>query len=101
MTILADPAGTLRVVRSGTSALATAGSGDVLTGLIAATIARGHDPLEAGALAAHLHGVAGSRLETYAPSSELAAGIDSILHRLRRLEDDAGEEAGAQPDQVR
>ncbi len=101
MTILADPAGTLRVVRSGTSALATAGSGDVLTGLIAATIARGHDPLEAGALAAHLHGVAGSRLETYAPASELTTGVDSILHRLRRLEDDARDETGVVSDQVR
>jgi len=39
--------------------LATAGSGDVLAGLIAATIARGHDALSAGALAAHLHGRAG------------------------------------------
>jgi len=101
MTILADPAGTLRVVRSGTSALATAGSGDVLTGLIAATIARGHDALEAGALAAHLHGVAGSRLETYAPASELTAGVDSILHRLRRLEDDARDDIAADAEQER
>lgn len=85
-TVLADPSGTLRVVRSGTAALATAGSGDVLTGLIAATIARGHDPLQAGALAAHLHGLAGARLETYAPALELTTGVASILQRLRQLE---------------
>ncbi|MFI5034904.1 MAG: NAD(P)H-hydrate dehydratase [Acidimicrobiales bacterium] len=84
-TVLADPAGMLRVVRSGTAALATAGSGDVLTGLIAATIARGHGPLEAGALAAQLHGRAGARLETYAPASEVATNVDAILHRLQRL----------------
>jgi len=85
-TVLADPAGTVRVVRSGTAALATAGTGDVLTGLIAATIARGHDPLEAGALAAHLHGLAGAQLDTYAPASDVALDVASILHRLQRLE---------------
>ncbi len=85
VTLIADPTGTLRVVTSGSSALATAGTGDVLTGLIAATVARGHDPLSAASLAAHLHGLAGSRLETYAPASEVAAGVDSILHRLERL----------------
>lgn len=83
-TILASPIGTLRVVRSGTPALATAGTGDVLAGLIGATIARGHDPLSAGALASHLHGLAGSGLETYAPASELPDGISSIVDRLKR-----------------
>lgn len=86
ITLIADASGTLRVVNSGSSALATAGTGDVLTGLITATIARGHDPLTAAALAAHLHGLAGARLETYAPASEVATGVDSILHRLQRLE---------------
>jgi NAD(P)H-hydrate epimerase len=78
-TIVAGPDGTLRVVCSGTAALATAGTGDVLAGLIGATIARGHAPLEAAALAAHLHGRAGSRLATYAPASELPAAITAVL----------------------
>jgi hydroxyethylthiazole kinase-like uncharacterized protein yjeF len=78
-TVLASPDGTLRVVCSGTAALATAGTGDVLAGLIGATIARGHDPLEAAALAAHLHGRAGSRLATYGPASELPAAVTEIL----------------------
>lgn len=78
-TVLADPSGTLRVVRSGTPALATAGSGDVLSGLIASTLARGHDPLTAGALAAHLHGRAGARLAIYAPSSDLPTEVTRIL----------------------
>ncbi len=81
-TVLADPAGTVRVVRSGTAALATAGSGDVLSGLIAATIARGHDPLSGAALAAHLHGRAGARLATYAPASALLETIAAVLTEL-------------------
>lgn len=44
------------VVRSGDSRLATAGTGDVLTGLIAAHLALGADPLRAAASAAQLHG---------------------------------------------
>ncbi len=82
-TILANPSGTLRVVMSGTPALATAGSGDVLAGLIAATIARGHDALNAGALAAHLHGRAGARMGVYAPSSDLPVEVREILDQLR------------------
>ena len=61
-TIIAHPRGALRVVTSGTASLATAGSGDILSGLIAATIARGHEPFEAAALAAHLHGRAGATI---------------------------------------
>ena len=81
-TVLCDPSGTLRVVRSGTAALATAGTGDVLAGLIGATIARGHDPLSAGALAAHLHGRAGARMATYAGASELPAAVRAILREV-------------------
>ena len=44
---------------TGNSGLATGGSGDVLTGLIAALLGQGIAPLEAAQLGAHLHGVAG------------------------------------------
>lgn len=81
-TIVADPLGTLRVVRSGTAALATAGSGDVLAGLIGATIARGHSTLEAGALAAHWHGLAGAKLSPYGAASELPEALSQVLTGL-------------------
>lgn len=81
-TVIASPEGTLRVVRSGTAALATAGTGDVLAGLIAATAARGHDALTASALASHLHGRAGTRLAPYAPASALIPEVTSILRAL-------------------
>jgi len=44
---------------SGSPALATAGTGDVLAGVIGALLAQGLGPLEAGALGAYLHGRAG------------------------------------------
>jgi len=44
---------------SGTPALATAGTGDVLAGITGALLAQGLGPLEAGALAAFVHGRAG------------------------------------------
>lgn len=46
---------------SGTSAMAKGGSGDVLTGVIAALTASGADPLHAAAYGAYLHGKAGER----------------------------------------
>ncbi len=79
ITVLGDPNGTFRVVNSGTPALATAGTGDVLAGLIAGAIARGHDVLSAGALSAHLHGRAGSAMAPYAPASTLLAGVTRVL----------------------
>ncbi len=39
--------------------MATGGSGDVLTGLLAARLAQGDDPAYAAQLAVHLHGLAG------------------------------------------
>ena len=81
-TIVANPDGAVRVITSGTPALATAGSGDVLAGLIGATIARGHDEFNAAALAAHLHGRAGARLALYAGASALPAAIAEILEEL-------------------
>jgi NAD(P)H-hydrate epimerase len=59
-TIVADPSGAVRFVNAGSPALATAGTGDVLSGVIAAFIARGVAPLDAAALGAHVHGRAAS-----------------------------------------
>ena len=44
------------VIMSGNSALAKAGTGDVLTGMIAALLAQGVDPVQATSTAAYIHG---------------------------------------------
>jgi hydroxyethylthiazole kinase-like uncharacterized protein yjeF len=59
-TAVADPSGRVLLARAGTPSLATAGTGDVLSGVIGALLARGVPPLEAAALGAHLHGRAGA-----------------------------------------
>jgi hydroxyethylthiazole kinase-like uncharacterized protein yjeF len=82
-TVIANATGVLRVVNSGTSVLATAGSGDILSGLMVGTVARGHDPFNAAALAAHLHGRAGARLRPYAPASDVLAKVREILGELK------------------
>lgn len=58
-TVIAAPDGTARINLTGSSALATAGTGDVLTGTIGALLARGLDPFAAAWAGAYVHGLAG------------------------------------------
>ncbi|WP_439940196.1 NAD(P)H-hydrate dehydratase [Streptomyces sp. BBFR115] len=59
-TLVADPdGGPVRVNATGTPWLATAGSGDVLSGLAGSLLAAGLAPRDAGSVAAYLHGLAG------------------------------------------
>jgi NAD(P)H-hydrate epimerase len=60
-TVVADPGGAVQLVTAGSPALATAGTGDVLSGIIGAFVARGLPPFSAAALAAHAHGLAARR----------------------------------------
>jgi NAD(P)H-hydrate epimerase len=55
-TVVADPAGRVLVVRAGDERLATAGTGDVLAGIIGALLAMRIDPFEAAAMGAWIHG---------------------------------------------
>jgi len=55
-TVVAAPDGRVILASAGSPSLATAGSGDVLAGLIAAFVARGTDPFLAAAAGAHAHG---------------------------------------------
>jgi NAD(P)H-hydrate epimerase len=59
-TIIAAPDGEVYINPTGNAGMATAGSGDVLTGLVAGLIAqRPSEPLEATIAAVYLHGLAG------------------------------------------
>lgn len=78
-TVTAAPEGNVLVNTTGTSALAKGGSGDVLTGLIAALLAQGTTAVQAAAGAVWLHGrcgeIAQQRLTAYctAPEDVVAA----------------------------
>jgi NAD(P)H-hydrate epimerase len=58
-TVIACPEGRAWINPTGGSFLATGGTGDVLTGMIAGFIARGMSPAHAAAVGAYLHGRAG------------------------------------------
>lgn len=88
-TTLVVPPGTA-AVRSQADApawLATAGAGDVLAGLIGTLLASGLEPLDAGSLAALVHGVSadlassGGPLRALAVARGLPAGVRSLLSR--------------------
>lgn len=75
-TVVAAPDGAVRLVTAGDARLATAGTGDVLSGIVGALAARGLDGLDAAAVGAHLHGTAGRH--TPAPGAIATDVIDAI-----------------------
>ncbi|KIZ13451.1 bifunctional ADP-dependent NAD(P)H-hydrate dehydratase/NAD(P)H-hydrate epimerase [Streptomyces natalensis] len=60
-TLVAGAFGPVRVNPTGTGWLATAGSGDVLSGVTGSLLAAGLPPLDAGSVGAYLHGLAARR----------------------------------------
>ncbi len=59
-TCVVRPDGKIYFIGSGCAAMATPGSGDVLTGIIGSLMAQGYTPDLAAAIGAYIHGVAGS-----------------------------------------
>ncbi len=95
-TAVADRFGRVLLGRSGTPALATAGTGDVLSGVIGALVARGVAPLEAAALGAHVHGRAGA---LGSGSGLLASDLPELVARVlggrgRATHDERGVRSG-------
>lgn len=73
---------------TGNAGMATAGSGDVLTGIITGLLAQGYKPQEACVLGVYLHGMAGdlaaSELgEESLIASDIIAFLPKVLKRLR------------------
>ena len=82
-TIVADPDGAALVVTAGDARLATAGTGDVLSGIIGALLAGGMEPLHAAAAAAWVHGQAGRRGSRHGlVASDLPDLIPAVLEEL-------------------
>lgn len=84
-TAVADPTGRTLLGTTGTPVLATAGTGDVLSGVIGALLARGTRPLEAAGFGAHLHGAAGRRGRTVGlMAGDLPELVSAVLSDLAR-----------------
>ena len=77
-TLIADPSGMVAVSPGGSPALATAGTGDVLAGIIAALLAQGVEPFTAAAAAVSLHAEAGRRAAVKVGSVEGVMATDVI-----------------------
>jgi len=58
-TIIANPQGKIHINKTGNVGMATAGSGDVLTGILVALLGQGLTPFTAAQWGAHIHGLAG------------------------------------------
>jgi len=85
-TVVAGPDGTGYVNPTGDPALATAGSGDVLAGLIGSLLAAGLEPGRAAATAAYLHGRAAGRARAGGPvvSGMLVAALRAVIAEHQR-----------------
>ena len=85
--MIADPEGRRWRVPSGHSGLATAGSGDVLAGLVVGLLARSADPAQAACWGTYLHSMAGERLastigEVGFLARELVDEVPAVLAEL-------------------
>ena len=83
-TVVADPGGTVFLVDLGDQRLATAGSGDVLSGVIGALLATGMSGTQAAAAGAWIHAAAGREW----PAAGLLAGdlVDTLPAVMAELE---------------
>ena len=77
-TLIAEPSGFVAVSPGATPALATAGTGDVLTGVIAALLAAGLDPFTGASAGVWLHAEAGREAARRQGANEGVVASDVI-----------------------
>ena len=70
---------TLHINTTGTSALATAGTGDVLTGIVATLLAQGLSPVDAARAGAYWHGLAAKHAASLRPRGVIARDVYESL----------------------
>ena len=86
-TIIATPEGNVFINTTGNPGMATAGSGDVLTGIVASLMGQGLNPLNAAVLGVYMHGLAGNEAAQSTGEHSLIASdiIDHICDAYRLL----------------
>lgn len=90
-TTIVSPKGEVYINSTGNNGMATAGSGDVLTGIITSLLAQGYEPLKAAVLAVHLHGIAGDiatadNCEEYITAQDIISNLGKAFRRIRNSE---------------
>jgi hydroxyethylthiazole kinase-like uncharacterized protein yjeF len=83
VTVIADPGGPVYLNPAGQSWAATAGSGDVLSGMIGALLASGLPPIEAAAAGAFVHAHAAALSAADPGPGEAPTSASRILHHIR------------------
>ena len=87
-TLVATPGGLCYFNNTGNAGMATAGSGDVLTGILTGLLAQGYSPVEAALLGVYLHGLAGDIAAAETSMESLIAGdiVSGLGQAFRQLQ---------------
>ena len=86
-TAICTPDGSVFFNTTGNSGMATAGSGDVLTGILTSLLAQGYSPLDACKLGVYLHGLAGNHAATLLGEHAIIASdlLEHIPHAFKTV----------------
>ena len=92
-TLIADPRGGVFVNPTGNPGMATAGTGDVLTGIVCGLLAQGLDGLAAAQVGVYLHGTAGDLAAATRGAASLVAGdlLEWVGEAILRLGGEDGD----------